>query len=1471
MDTKIIQGTLVGNPGRTLEFRLALPYIGRGGNACIYRAHAEDGTGGDNYNYIIKILKPKIQNMIIREDDTHIWLEPVSGYNTEAGGLSPEEILEHRKQLMLNEAKLMHEFQLESVCMNISAVFEYKNTLAVAMPCTGGKALSEEGRRAIGGAQDMIAVVRDIKQIADRILSIHAHGKLHMDISPDNIFRRADGALTILDLGSVCDVNTPVAMHSIKRGFCAPEVQDMRSVGIVNKQFGFETDIYSIGAVMYYIIFGKAFDHRMPGAYFFDCVDELPINEGAKEQLRYIFEMTLKFTALSRCNSAQLLINALNELEYLLAGFGVSPMRIFQRSYDALKRFFRQNRSIDKASSKYLVSFESFSNKLKCDSIFSDNKNVLIYGENGSGKTTMLMQMWSELLARHKQSRTAKIPLYIQLGNYPEDISWRNGNPNEYFVLRQICVSYYNAASLSECQPDILSGLAGEFSKETASPEYCLLADGLDEVKPEVRSLLLNEFGRLSKMSNLCIVVTSRYCDMTLSEFSVHNLNGLREQDIFTYMRQHGFTKRECNAFEFNRMLMKLIKYPMYLSLICRLHDLGQNTSDITRSGQLLYRYFISESGDGNSSELERIKRIAGGRSGSEAEIMAFLYRHYLPYIAFAMDVDLQKYSLEREEFDGITEAAFEYFSSADFLRANPESAEIIDLLYCFDGSFLKKTKCINNIIRIICSVQCVMEEQNHSLNFVNQTVKTFFAALHICNLMQVSVKRKNPGIMSKAFAKNRRSEITQMAGDILSDISRESDPIAQSFDLFRNCFSENYPLIIRNIILLNIAHRGNLDGCNLSRLDLTKSELVGISCRNAVFDNAKMTDETLLGLIGNIYTSAVSIALNKIALFSGGGEIILADPSAAEYNKVILDSECDMCIAAKYTDKQLLTLGRAYGHLTLCVEIYGIDGKLQKRIPVIAQNYNSSRQYQHVLAEFSADGKMLAVAKSPVYNVSDGELLLINCETGEQRSIELNENIRRIRFGINRLYLITTSYKAFYISPEDDYAINEDSRFEYLIDVTVCGGEELYMISENREIMLADKTERKKLNLKLNSRFMREAEFSFADCDEPICVCRIGSEEYSILAYFDDTPPRTVYADVISVCSPEYALISRKEPEFGEIRSYIGLYDIVRENWIVRVKKHRGMSCGMLSGHNLLMKRGVEAVICNTDSGSLRHFTLPEENIQTWISADGDVIMTEKRTPCGIELKKQCGDLTETIALKREQFSHEKRVDLSVLCVSDDMECIIVQAVSNKSKRLFAVKNSAAEPKEIMLADNSIGSTQAQLLSNGMLILLSEKRVNRQKNDILQIAYVDNRKPPYAADASEYRIKNAALILMSYDNCLSLVSFEYNPCDVSWRYGNAVITDFDYSSGDVAPVKTKKIPCCCPTNPRVDCRYMSTEQLILKRRYTDVDYIAIDIRNGEERHIYLDSVRLQGSSFRNVSGISPKCADIISKCGCII
>lgn len=98
------------------------------------------------------------------------------------------------------------------------------------------------------------------------VTQIHNMGILHRDIKPSNIIIRPDGRIVLIDYGSACYKDgEKTQLQFVSRGYSAPELY-------TGGRSGFQTDTYSIGALLYYILT----DYQLPAPNEMDEDDEIP-------------------------------------------------------------------------------------------------------------------------------------------------------------------------------------------------------------------------------------------------------------------------------------------------------------------------------------------------------------------------------------------------------------------------------------------------------------------------------------------------------------------------------------------------------------------------------------------------------------------------------------------------------------------------------------------------------------------------------------------------------------------------------------------------------------------------------------------------------------------------------------------------------------------------------------------------------------------------------------------------------------------------------------------------------------------------------------------------------------------------------------------------------------------------------------------------------------------------------------------
>ncbi|MBC23388.1 MAG: hypothetical protein CMJ32_05665 [Phycisphaerae bacterium] len=102
-----------------------------------------------------------------------------------------------------------------------------------------------------------VDAVRLFVQVARALDHMHSRGFVHADIKPNNILITDDGSAKIIDLGQACKTGTIKKRVQGTPGYIAPEQGHQKEITP-------RTDIYNLGATMYWILTREVIPTVMP-------------------------------------------------------------------------------------------------------------------------------------------------------------------------------------------------------------------------------------------------------------------------------------------------------------------------------------------------------------------------------------------------------------------------------------------------------------------------------------------------------------------------------------------------------------------------------------------------------------------------------------------------------------------------------------------------------------------------------------------------------------------------------------------------------------------------------------------------------------------------------------------------------------------------------------------------------------------------------------------------------------------------------------------------------------------------------------------------------------------------------------------------------------------------------------------------------------------------------------------------------
>lgn len=155
----------------------------------------------------------------------------------------------------INEARLLARFNHPAL-IHIHRVWEQNGTAYMAMQYCMGRTLRQVAQAEPLLVKEEAWLKTTFTPILDALELLHAENCFHRDISPDNILILQNGAPVLLDFGAARQVigdMTQALTVILKPGF-APIEQYADDASL---QQGSWTDVYGVGAVIYFLLKGK--------------------------------------------------------------------------------------------------------------------------------------------------------------------------------------------------------------------------------------------------------------------------------------------------------------------------------------------------------------------------------------------------------------------------------------------------------------------------------------------------------------------------------------------------------------------------------------------------------------------------------------------------------------------------------------------------------------------------------------------------------------------------------------------------------------------------------------------------------------------------------------------------------------------------------------------------------------------------------------------------------------------------------------------------------------------------------------------------------------------------------------------------------------------------------------------------------------------------------------------------------------
>ena len=178
----------------------------------------------------------------------------------------------------IEEARSMVRFSSHKNIVNVFEYFEENNTAYLVMEYLDGMDVNDYMRRS-GFKLSCEASVNIVLCVINALKEVHKNGIIHRDIAPDNIKICRNGKIKLFDFGAARFENNDKKTKILKPGFAPPEQYDSLS------NQGPWTDIYALGATLYYMLTGITPDESTNRKVVDELVEPRKINPEIPEYL----------------------------------------------------------------------------------------------------------------------------------------------------------------------------------------------------------------------------------------------------------------------------------------------------------------------------------------------------------------------------------------------------------------------------------------------------------------------------------------------------------------------------------------------------------------------------------------------------------------------------------------------------------------------------------------------------------------------------------------------------------------------------------------------------------------------------------------------------------------------------------------------------------------------------------------------------------------------------------------------------------------------------------------------------------------------------------------------------------------------------------------------------------------------------------------------------------------------------------
>ena len=214
------------------------------------------------------------------------------------------DLVDKYRRKFVDEARALSGLHHEGI-VSVSDVFEENGTAYYVMDYVEGQSLAE---RCKGNPLPEKAAIYYIRQVAEALIYVHDHNRLHLDIKPGNIMIEASGRTVLIDFGVSKQYDAALGENTTTLLGYSPGYAPLEQMEGDVRQFLPATDVYALGATLYFLLTGKT----PPSASRRINEDMPPLPAGISATTRQAVEQAMEIRKKDRPQSVREFVSLLD-------------------------------------------------------------------------------------------------------------------------------------------------------------------------------------------------------------------------------------------------------------------------------------------------------------------------------------------------------------------------------------------------------------------------------------------------------------------------------------------------------------------------------------------------------------------------------------------------------------------------------------------------------------------------------------------------------------------------------------------------------------------------------------------------------------------------------------------------------------------------------------------------------------------------------------------------------------------------------------------------------------------------------------------------------------------------------------------------------------------------------------------------------------------------------------------------------